>query len=212
MRLYGQITRWDDERGFGFISRNEDGSSVFVHIKAFSGTSRRPDVGDIVSYEVAKGENGKSRAENVCFLGESQPKPPSTREAKSGAFPVVFTALFVCFVLVSAYFGRISWLIVVTYVAASLVTFVAYGWDKSSARLGNWRTPESTLHTMGLFGGWPGGLAAQRLLRHKSSKQDFQSTFWVTVFVNVLALGYLVWRGEAGFMIQWITSLWQNAA
>ena len=30
MRLQGRITRWDDERGFGFVSWHGDGSAVFV--------------------------------------------------------------------------------------------------------------------------------------------------------------------------------------
>jgi uncharacterized membrane protein YsdA (DUF1294 family) len=42
-----------------------------------------------------------------------------------------------------------------------------------------------------VVGGWPGALAAQRLLRHKSSKQEFQTVFWVTVVVNCGALGWL---------------------
>jgi len=65
---------------------------------------------------------------------------------------------------------------------------------------------------MGLVGGWPGALAAQRLLRHKSSKQEFLSVFWVTVFLNVVAVGYLVWSGDAGFINQLIDAFWQNAA
>jgi uncharacterized membrane protein YsdA (DUF1294 family) len=60
---------------------------------------------------------------------------------------------------------------------------------------------------MGLVGGWPGGLAAQRLLRHKSSKQEFLFAFWVTVFLNVTAIGYLVWNGDAGFINQVINRL-----
>nr|WP_295768290.1 DUF1294 domain-containing protein [Rhodoferax sp.] len=68
----------------------------------------------------------------------------------------------------------------------SLITFVAYAMDKSAAKRGNWRTPESTLHLLALAGGWPGALCAQKLLRHKSTKPAFRSVFWATVVVNVL--------------------------
>jgi uncharacterized membrane protein YsdA (DUF1294 family)/cold shock CspA family protein len=212
MRLQGKITRWDDEKGFGFISWHGDGTSAFVHIKAFPRSSRRPKVGDIVSYEIAKGKNGKSRAEKVRFSDQSQPKHHSTGKRQNGPLPVVFTSSFVCFLFLAAYFDRISWMVVVAYFVASLVTFFAYAWDKSSARLGAWRTTEASLHLMGLVGGWPGALAAQRLFRHKSSKQEFLSVFWITAFLNVAAVGYLTWSGDAGFINQLIDGLWRTVA
>ena len=49
-------------------------------------------------------------------------------------------------------------------VAAAFLAFVAYALDKSTARKGEWRTHEGTLHLFGVIGGWPGALAAQRLL------------------------------------------------
>ncbi|WP_040500587.1 DUF1294 domain-containing protein, partial [Ideonella sp. B508-1] len=49
-----------------------------------------------------------------------------------------------------------------------------------------WRTPESTLHWMGLLCGWPGALLAQQVLRHKTSKTSFIVVFWLTVLVNVV--------------------------
>jgi uncharacterized membrane protein YsdA (DUF1294 family) len=57
--------------------------------------------------------------------------------------------------------------------------------DKSAARSGERRTPESTLHLLALAGGWPGALLAQQFLRHKSTKAEFRRTFWVTVVLNV---------------------------
>lgn len=76
----------------------------------------------------------------------------------------------------------------VLYAVASAVCFIAYALDKSAARQGRGRTPERTLLLLGLAGGWPGGFAAQRLLRHKSSKTSFQLKFWCTVALNLAAL------------------------
>ena len=74
------------------------------------------------------------------------------------------------------------------YIAGSVITFLAYARDKSAARNNRWRTPESTLHLLSLIGGWPGALVAQRVLRHKSSKQPFRTVFWGTVLLNGAAL------------------------
>jgi uncharacterized membrane protein YsdA (DUF1294 family) len=76
----------------------------------------------------------------------------------------------------------------VVYLLASVVAFVAYARDKSAARKRGWRIRESTLHMLSLAGGWPGALLAQRTLRHKSSKQPFQTVFWLTVMINCGAL------------------------
>ena len=86
------------------------------------------------------------------------------------------------------------------YFVASCITFIAYAWDKSAAQRGKWRTAESNLHVLALVGGWPGALAAQRLLRHKSSKQKFLVVYWLTVFLNVAAIGYVVWHGDFGLI------------
>ncbi|PZE14012.1 DUF1294 domain-containing protein [Pseudomonas sp. 57B-090624] len=72
----------------------------------------------------------------------------------------------------------------------SLVCFIAYWRDKRSAVAGAQRTPESRLHLYELLGGWPGGLLAQRLIRHKNRKLPYQVKFWSIV---VLHLGVLGW-------------------
>jgi uncharacterized membrane protein YsdA (DUF1294 family) len=38
-----------------------------------------------------------------------------------------------------------------------------YAKDKRAAEWGKWRTSESTLHTVSLIGGWPGGYANPKL-------------------------------------------------
>lgn len=71
------------------------------------------------------------------------------------------------------------------YGVASVACFIAYALDKSAAIERRRRIPERALLLLGLFCGWPGGLLAQRLLRHKSSKTSFQLKFWLTVALNL---------------------------
>ena len=86
----------------------------------------------------------------------------------------------------------LEWLVVGgAYALLSILCFTLYALDKAAARAGRRRTPESTLLWLGLAGGWPGGLLAQRWLRHKTAKPAFLWRFWLSVAVNVLALGWL---------------------
>ena len=80
--------------------------------------------------------------------------------------------------------------LLLAYVFMSLVCFVAYWRDKQFAIAGQQRTPEARLHLLELLGGWPGGLLAQRLIRHKNRKLSYQLTFWLIVACHLSALGY----------------------
>ena len=71
------------------------------------------------------------------------------------------------------------------YGLMSLVAFLAYAFDKRSARRGDARTSEMRLHALELLGGWPGALIAQRLIRHKNAKASYQIVFWL------IGLGHL---------------------
>ena len=79
------------------------------------------------------------------------------------------------------------------YLVASLLCFIAYALDKSSAVAGRRRISERMLLTLGFIGGWPGGLLAQRLLRHKTRKASFLTAFWLSVVVNLVVLAAL-WK------------------
>lgn len=81
------------------------------------------------------------------------------------------------------------------YAVMSVATFCAYGIDKFKAKRGMWRTPERTLHVLELCCGWPGALAAQRLLRHKSIKRSFRIVFWLMVLLNLCICGVVLSRG-----------------
>jgi uncharacterized membrane protein YsdA (DUF1294 family) len=73
------------------------------------------------------------------------------------------------------------------YLGTSLLCILIYSVDKSAAALGRWRVSESALLLLGLAGGWPGAILAQRLLHHKTKKRSFQSAFAGSIVVNILA-------------------------
>lgn len=80
--------------------------------------------------------------------------------------------------------------------ALSWTVLLAYGVDKSAARAGRARVSEQTLLTVGLIGGWPGALIAQRVFRHKTRKRAFRRVFCFTVFLNTAALAGLVFATQ----------------
>jgi uncharacterized membrane protein YsdA (DUF1294 family) len=79
------------------------------------------------------------------------------------------------------------------YGLMSLICFIAYYRDKQFAIRGDQRTPEARLHLYELLGGWPGGLLAQRLIRHKNRKLGYQLKFWLIVLVHLSIGGLTLW-------------------
>ena len=188
MRYQGQISSWKDDKGFGFITPNGGGDQVFVHINAFTNRQRRPEGSELVTYEVTVDDRGRSQARGVSFVGE---RPVRFTPPGRSYFPPIFAACFLCFVGAAVFVGLLPPKVLALYLGASVVCYIAYAYDKSAALKNQWRTKESTLHLFALVGGWPGALAAQRVLRHKSAKASFQMVFWATVVLNCGALGWL---------------------
>jgi uncharacterized membrane protein YsdA (DUF1294 family) len=116
-------------------------------------------------------------------------------KARPAALPLVLGAALLVLVASAVWAGRLPAAVLWLYLVASAAAFVAYARDKSAARNGRWRVQERTLHLLALVGGWPGAVAAQRFLRHKSKKPSFQAVFWTTVVLNSAALGWLVSLG-----------------
>jgi len=105
--------------------------------------------------------------------------------------PAAIAVLFLIALLAASLMGAVPIAVFALYAGASIAAFAAYGFDKSAARRKLRRTPERTLHALGLAGGWPGALIAQLLFRHKTSKQQFQAVFWATVALNCAGLAVL---------------------
>lgn len=188
MRTKGKITSWNDDKGYGFISPLAGGNRTFIHIKAFENRSRRPAVGDIVTYSVSADSRGRPCAEKVTIAGV--PGNPEPRRS-SGALSHVMATGFMLVVVAAVFSSALPMLILLLYLVVSSATFGAYALDKLAAERGAWRTSESTLHLLALAGGWPGALIAQNSLRHKTRKQPFRTVFWATVVLNCTAFAWL---------------------
>jgi uncharacterized membrane protein YsdA (DUF1294 family)/cold shock CspA family protein len=189
MRFEGILTSWNDERGFGRIESTQGGEPIFVHVSALPRGSGRPALNQAVTFEVELGPKGK-RARNVQLV-QSRRVPERRQHASPtqwGTAGLLAIPAFLLLYTVVGFLWKLPLWVAGIYVAASTATFVAYAADKSAAANGNWRTPESTLHMLALFGGWPGALLAQQLLRHKSSKREFRQVFWSTVILNSIGL------------------------
>lgn len=109
-------------------------------------------------------------------------------------------SLFLLILGVSVWMGYVPAWVLWLYLATSAMTFVAYALDKRAARARGRRTPEATLHLLGLSGGWPGALLAQQIVRHKTAKTSFQVVFWLTAVVNVTVLVYVLTLDGRGLL------------
>jgi uncharacterized membrane protein YsdA (DUF1294 family)/cold shock CspA family protein len=188
MRSKGKIASWNDDKGYGFITPLAGGKRVFIHIKALSNRKRRPEVNDVVTYSLSKDKQGRPCAANATLAGDKLKRKTAQ---KSNPFALLFALAFLFAIGVSVATGALPGIILVAYVAMSLITFAAYAFDKSAAKGGRWRTSEGTLQFLGLIGGWPGAVLAQQTLRHKSKKTSFLTVFWMTVLANCAALVWL---------------------
>ena len=198
MRTKGKIVSWNDEKGYGFIFPLAGGDQTFVHIKAFANRSRRPVVGDVITYSVSTDGRGRPFAEEATIAGTTK---TAKQKSSSGLLYRVLALGFLLIVGGAVLVSAIPMPIMLIYLVVSSATFAAYALDKMAAEKGSWRTSENTLHLLALVGGWPGALLAQNNLRHKTRKQPFRAIFWVTVVLNCAVFVWLftpegenVWR------------------
>ena len=191
MRYQGRITGWKDDQGFGFVTPNGGGTRAFVHIKAFQRSANRPQDGDLITYELSTDTKGRSTAMNILFALVPQPVQQKKITWAGSILALIFYGFLCTLVFLNKLPRQALWL----YSGASILAFLMYGLDKSSARSHGRRIPEQTLHMVSLLGGWPGALVAQKVFRHKTQKAAFQRVFWVAVVVNLGVLGWVVSQG-----------------
>ncbi len=208
--MRGRIAEWNDARGFGFIDGPGARGRVFVHIKDFDTRAIRPSIGDDVAYLVGVGRDGRPAAKSVRILSA---KPANAiMEAERVDAPMRVTVRIVgalvvaTVVLCCVLAGRASIWLLLCYVVGGVVSFVAYWQDKRAAIRGTWRTMEESLHFFDVAFGIGGGLLAQGVLRHKSSKRVFGIVTGVVFAVHMAMLGLLLAGYGPTEWMAWLTA------
>ncbi|MBR7799836.1 cold shock domain-containing protein [Undibacterium fentianense] len=74
MRFEGTLSKWNDDRGFGFIKPKHGDQDIFVHISAFPKVGTRPRIGENLSFEFQVGQDRKREAKNLKCLDRSTTK------------------------------------------------------------------------------------------------------------------------------------------
>ena len=200
LRSEGNLAEWNDERGYGFITPDNGGQKVFLHIKSLLPSARRPVQGEHFFYKLTVDEKGRPRASEAyqsCLLDERR-KLPLIHSIIGWLIHLYLWPLAVIPALIVAIkTGSAFAALAFAFVLNSLLTILFYREDKYRAQYKCWRIPEINLHAWELLCGWPGALYAQSAFRHKRSKISFMIIFWFCAILNVLALLWLWYYGNS---------------
>ena len=97
MRTHGTLTRWNDDRGFGFIQPSVGTQELFVHVSAFPRDGVRPRIGETISFEIVPRDDGGTQAVRVTRPGgrgaATPPRRMRARKGRESAFATIFGVL-----------------------------------------------------------------------------------------------------------------------
>lgn len=211
-RKKGQIIKWNDDKGYGFILPNDSKKNIFVHITSFSDKSVRPVEGQNVTYTVQQNNDGRDSAIKVSRstdnivrnrtggiknkiinpvnkrINKNNTQPDLKPDQSVPLFHNMIILLFMIFIIIFTIEGKLPPFVIFIYIAMGIITYFIYSEDKDYAINNERRTSEHHLLKLSLFGGWIGALIAQQKFRHKTKKISFQTSFWATVFLNIIIL------------------------
>ncbi len=100
----GQLKRWNEGKGFGFIGTADGERDIFIHISDLKGMSRRPQVGDTIHYQVKIQNDGKNRAVNASIDGVEVVETQRSKKQKSNKNQIILLVPVVAVIIVAALF------------------------------------------------------------------------------------------------------------
>lgn len=181
-RHTGTLVLWDDERGYGFIESDGVRGRIFAHIKDFNRRAGRPVLGDEVTFHAVIGREGKPAAWQIERVSPRTRPARQSRPPRSGrrTIRIVLALMFAASLVAAIALGAVTIHYAVPYLGVGVVSFVLHAADKRYAQSDRWRVREVTLHLVDLCFGIIGGLLAQGIMAHKTSKPAFAG---MTLFI-----------------------------
>lgn len=71
MRMQGTLKKWNADKAYGFISQGQGKPDLFVHISAFQKNGQTPQTGEVLTFDVVQGQDGRWQAVRVLRPGET---------------------------------------------------------------------------------------------------------------------------------------------
>ncbi|WP_257999536.1 cold shock domain-containing protein [Xanthomonas arboricola] len=87
------MTRWNTDRGFGFITPAQPGDDLFVHISAFPRGFETPRIGEVISFEIEPGKDGRRQAVRVMRAGQHAAGRGARRQHAAARSPLPHRSL-----------------------------------------------------------------------------------------------------------------------
>ncbi len=209
-RRSGELVQWNNKGGYGFV-RDGTGRDFFVHISKVVGG--RPNIGDVLEFDVASGRNGRPSAVDVMIQEPAHvvtPKLPESLHARSAnvsryklGLRVAAATMMTLLILWAIGTRNAPVWLGLLYAGMGLASALQYRFDKIYALTNRWRVSETNLHIVDFSFGIIGGLSAQELYRHKTVKPRFVATTWAIALFHTCILAAVSFGWLKYLLPQW---------
>ena len=96
----GKLRQWNKDKAFGLIGQSKGKRDIFIHGTELKGLSRKPKIGDTISYQIITSKGGNTQAINGHIKGVSEPHFSSNPQRKSMQKIVSLVAIFLSIIAI----------------------------------------------------------------------------------------------------------------
>jgi cold shock CspA family protein len=107
MQTQGTLSKWNDDKGFGYITPKRGGPDIYVHASAFPQDGRRPQLHEKLSFTVETDSSGKRNAAQITRLAQKKivPQRPSKPRKRTNSTTVLASFALLIATLAYGYIG-----------------------------------------------------------------------------------------------------------
>ena len=182
----------------GLIRSPRTGYDILFHIRDYRG-SASPREGETVWFDEINSSSARPRATEVSTVSgkaEVHHNRPRRSKGQKSHGRTLFL-LFILWVVLQTWGVwdlRLPFWVVAVSLGLNLFAFLAYAIGTQAPPEKRKQMPETFLHLLSLFGGWPAAGLAQAIVCYRSRNPSFVTLYWGTVALHLaLLMGWLFW-------------------